>query len=568
MNFKSLLLLAGVCTALSPMAAAAAGVVPHRWATSISPSDAGTVGSANVAVIEPPVPHPNETPCVVNLYQGAVFGADNVNFTYMPPAGCPGPYATIVLSVDVSLDAGIQYDRTGTIWLAGLPLWFGTTAEPSPQQAPSWHFERNVTDYTSTLASTQSGFVSIANYTNSTDTSVITSSAQLLFYPATADAVAPRVPDLVIPVSLPNGGTGTLGNSSAVLSVTSTLPTNIVGASMDVYLQGQSGDEFWYTCVPDALASELESCGGGTVREGEITVDGTPAGVAPVSPWIFTGGLDPYLWTPIPGVQTLNFEPFRVELSPFAGVLSNGAPHTFGLSVYGANNYFAVAGALFLYLDPQTKQVTGSVTSNTLTATPTVTATNSITATSGGYAGGVATDEVRSFDIQGTVQTRAGTIHQSVQQSTHFTNDQAFNITDSKYVQVIKQKTATVVTATAAGPQGTTTTVTTHTDPLSVAIDEVVRPSGNGVQHTRITQDFVDSRKLLINGKLISRSDANNTITTQDTLEINFNLGEITGNTGQASTASYLGTATGQPCYGQKLTSAGGVLTSAVSGCP
>ena len=29
---------------------------------------------------------------------------------------------------------------------------------------------------------------------------------------------------------------------------------------------------------------------------------------------IYTGGIDPYLWIPIPGVRTLNFKPHRVDL--------------------------------------------------------------------------------------------------------------------------------------------------------------------------------------------------------------------------------------------------------------
>ena len=71
--------------------------------------------------------------------------------------------------------------------------------------------------------------------------------------------------------------------------------------------ESQAGDEFWYTCVPNDVANELQSCGGGAFRESQVTIDGTPAGVAPVYPWIYTGGIDPLLWRPIPGVQTLNF---------------------------------------------------------------------------------------------------------------------------------------------------------------------------------------------------------------------------------------------------------------------
>ena len=561
MGFKSFLLLAAASSALVSAAAAA----PREWAKAPAGNRA-TVGTGNVAVIEPPVLHPNETPCVVSLYNKAVFGGNNVNFNYTPPPSCPGPYATIVLSVDISLNAGIQYDRTGTIWVGGVPLWFGTTAEPSPTQAPSWHFERNVTEYTATLATPESGFVLIANYTNPTDTSLITSNAKLLFYPATAAAPAPRVPDLVIPLN-PGGGTVGLGSSSNTLSLSTMLPTNIEAASMDVYLQSQGGDEFWYTCVPTALAGELDSCGGGTVREGEISIDGTPAGAAPVSPWIYTGGIDPYLWSPIPGVQTLNFEPFRVELSPFAGLLSNGSAHSFGLSVFGANNSFSVAGALLLYLDPKTTQVTGGITKNTLTATPNVTVGNTLANKPGGaLAGQVYTKEARQFEIDGSVVTSAGTTKYAVSQSINFSNNQFFKLTGSSEIQDITQNTATLVQVVTAGPTETTTRVFTHTTPLNVAINFSQGPKGNGAQTTKITQDFVDTNVLLTGQAVTSKSYVNNTITTQDTLLFNsaFN---VTGNRGQSSSASYLRTLTGEPCYGLALTSSEGILTSQTPGC-
>src|SRR5678816_2632343 len=123
-------------------------------------------------------------------------------------------------------------------------------------------------------------------------------------------------------------------------------PTNIERAVLDVYAQSQAGDEFWYTCVPDELTGPLQSCGATAFREAEITVDGRPAGVAPIYPWIFTGGIDPNLWKPIPSVQTLNFTPFRVDLTPFAGALSDGQPHEIAVSVFNADNFFATTASL------------------------------------------------------------------------------------------------------------------------------------------------------------------------------------------------------------------------------
>src|SRR5581483_2674052 len=105
-------------------------------------------------------------------------------------------------------------------------------------------------------------------------------------------------------------------------------------------------------------------------RETEVSIDGTPAGVAPISPWIYTGGIDPFLWFPLPGVQTLNFIPYRVDLTPFAGLLSSALPHTVAISVYNADSYFSATASLLLYLDHGSPQVTGAVTTNTISSGP------------------------------------------------------------------------------------------------------------------------------------------------------------------------------------------------------
>ena len=97
-------------------------------------------------------------------------------------------------------------------------------------------------------------------------------------------------------------------------------------------------------------------------RETEVTIDGQPAGVAPVYPWIYTGGIDPLLWRPIPGVQTLNFVPYRVDLTPFAGRLSNGKPHTVSVNVFNANSGFSTTATLLVFQDHGATQITGAVT--------------------------------------------------------------------------------------------------------------------------------------------------------------------------------------------------------------
>ncbi len=272
------------------------------------------IGSGNTATADPPVPRPKTTPCKVQLYKGFKFNNFNPqSFPYTPPADCPGPWAKVILEVDLSVTGGIQYDRTANIWLGPTNIYFGTTSEPQPGEGRNWHVERNLTDYSSIFTVAQDGTVDLGNEVNKTYTGVLHGSADLLFYPLAQGQHAPRTADQVIAFSAGStGGTVALDTTgqccTTTLEQTLTLPTNIESVFFDVFAQSQYDDEFWYTCVPDDVANELESCTNTAFREGEITIDGTPAGVAPIYPWIFTGGIDPYLWIPIPGVQTSEFQ--------------------------------------------------------------------------------------------------------------------------------------------------------------------------------------------------------------------------------------------------------------------
>src|ERR1700723_3554246 len=119
----------------------------------------------------------------------------------------------------------------------------------------------------------------------------------------------------------------------------------------------------------------MMSCGGGSkpAPDGDFSLATKAAGVAPVYPWIYTGGLDPGLWVPIPGVQTLNLLPYRVDLTPFAGTLNDGQPHTVGVSVFNAYSFFSVTAQLLVFEDHGSRAVTGEVTENTLSGpNPTV----------------------------------------------------------------------------------------------------------------------------------------------------------------------------------------------------
>jgi hypothetical protein len=535
---------------------------------SASASGPYVIGSANTVTADPLVTRPSTTPCVVQLFTGASFYDFNVeNFTYTPPSACPGPWAKVVLESDINLNAGIQYDRTANFWLGPVNIYFGTTAEPSPNEGPSWHIESDLTDYSSIFYTAQSGQADIGNTLCCGLTSTIYASATLEFYPVPAGQTAPVSANVVLPLSAgPSGGTVTLGSGTSTLSGTFTMPTNVQTAYLDVYAQSQNADEFWYTCVPNDVSTELESCGNTGFRETEITIDGQPAGVAPVYPWIFTGGIDPYLWFPIPGVQTLNFTPYRVNLTPFAGLLSNGQQHTVSLSVYNADNYFSATASLLLYTDPGSTQTSGAITQNTLgTPNPVVTENLNVQATS--ITGTVDVTSNRSFVITGYVNTSHGTVTTKVSQTVGFFNDQAFNITGTKYVQDISQKT-TLSSHTTVSQKGVPSVVyyQDYIWPLTVNISEVFLANGNVNQTTTADQTY-DLNTTTTQGTTVTYSSSlANTGQHKDTLEFNSSF-QLIGNTGQSSAQQYNYYDSTGAAYACDLSAAANVLTAFSPGC-
>ena len=480
----------GGITGISARIAAAIGsqgntAAPVRNAAPIVPS--------NVTTAEPPVARPNETPCVVQLFSAFDFADFNPkSFAYAPPPGCPGPWAKVVLSADFNVDAGRQFDRTASIWIAGTNVYFGTTAEPSHSLAPSWHVERDITDLSAILRQAQSGFVNLGNLVNNTYTSHIHGSAQIQFYPANQRFPAPEVADNVYPLSDSTYGVVSLNSPQTPLAGTFSFPPNVKAAYLDVFLQSQSNDEFWYTCFPDDLAGTIPNCGNTAFREGEVAIDGTPAGVAPVYPWIYTGGIDPYLWRPIPGIETLNFKPYRVNLTPFAALLSDGNPHRVTVNLFNVGSYFSTNAALLVFLDRNTPHITGAIVSNGTQLNPSPVVTENVVFNSSGVGSGpVNVTSTHTVSIDGYAMTSAGRIETKINQTISFKNLQQIQANPSETIfdQTINQDTNIFSNVTTIkGFGGSTTTREMRDWPLKVAVNFTASPDGSATQTASITQ--------------------------------------------------------------------------------
>jgi hypothetical protein len=523
------------------------------------------IGTSLEATADAPVPRPHTKPCVVTLLSNQAFADfNNKPFSYTPPASCPGPWSKVVFEGDFSIQAGVQYDRTAEVFLGNVDLYFGTTAEPLQNVTDSWHVERDVTDYTALFKSSQTGFASLGNLIETGLNSIIYGTFTLEFYPADFVNPAPRVADAVLPIPNNSNGTFAIDTGSPVLTQTFTLPTNIEGAYLDVFAQSQNQEEQWFLCVPDSLAPTLGDCHGTSFREVEISIDGNPAGVAPVYPWIYTGGIDPYLWIPIPGVQTLNFKPFRVDLTPFAAELSNGQQHTIGVSVYNAYQYFSTDAVLLLYQDHGSKTVTGEVTRNTLGA-PDPTVVNGVTFNSSGVGSGtITTTNSHNFTIAGYVNTSHGRVATTVDEAVNFKNATyvALTASNEEIQNEVQSSTVDAKTTTQEGPLFETKE-THFSYPFTINLSDTFLSSGDVPQVTSIDQQYESSEIDRFEGFPIFQSSVSNEVTTQDSTEfVLSNGGYYLGpSTGQSSKQTYTYKNSMGGCYNRTLTAVNLELT-------
>lgn len=396
------------------------------------------VGSTDVTTTAPPhVPVATSTPCVVNLFSGEVVMEESSNpYSYAPPAACPGPWAKVVLKVKVDEEAGGYFsDATKAyVRLGGIQMFEGSLSNVPTQMHPmppngSWQVERDATDLSALLFGThngQVGLLSEQSLWDNMENEQASVSAQLVFYPPTAANPAQTTPNAVYRV-LPNADT-------------LTLPHNIVRAYLDVY----NAVPWWFTCVtnhevytlspffsPIALGGAtqsgifppLEGCSGGSFAEIGVSIDGTPAGVAPMFP-LLSSNTNPFypntFNAPIQSPQVLNHMPYRVDLTPFAAVLNAAGDHTISLS-HGVSAY------LMVYRDPHSSNVSGAVTINTLAGSPgTPTVTDTITNSGDTASGQITTGLDRDFRIHGYVNTSSGRVDSNVRQTSHFQNTQVF----------------------------------------------------------------------------------------------------------------------------------------------
>ncbi|MBY8881447.1 peptide-N4-asparagine amidase [Actinacidiphila acidipaludis] len=441
--------LAAATTALTvaPASAAPAASGPATTAPSYVETGYQDPVTALPPVSRPPTPHCSVT---VMRHDFANSYGQPYTGTVTPPADCPGPWAKVVLTWSGSV-AGRQYDRLAGVWIGGAEVLRTSTPEPD-DDGITWHVDKDITSFAPLLRGPQPLVADLGNIVNSTYTGVYHMTLTLTYYQADRRHPAPAVADQVLPLSDDSspGWYSLSPGQSATKSVV--FPRNLTHARLEVYARGGGCDEQWFDAVPGDLASQYPDylCGGGPYREVQVSVDGRPAGLAQPYPVVYSGGIVPTLWRPIPAIDQFLTLPYDIDLTPFAGLLVDGRPHAITLTPYGAADTWTVDGTLFLDTDDHAATTSGALTGDTLTLDPGVSTTEQPKA--GGATVHVAA--TRDWFTEGYLDTSAGRITTRVQQQVAYRNDDV--VSDGGQQQVVAQRDsgATTVTTTTAPRHG------------------------------------------------------------------------------------------------------------------
>ena len=527
-----------------------------------------TTGTSLEATADPLVPRPNTKHCEVTLLNNQAFADfSNKDFSFTPPADCPGPWSKVIFTGDFSIQPGVQFDRTGQVFFGGVNIFFGTTAEPLQSQTDTWHVERDLTDYSSLFKTPQTGFAILGNIIGTDGlTSTIFGTFKLEFFQSNFANPAPKTADLVL--GMPPSNSTQLNTTTPELTQTFTLPTNIEAAYLDVVAQSQNDEEQWFFCLPNNVPSVgIDPCGNTAFRQVNVSIDGKLAGVAPVYPWIFTGGVDPFLWIPIPGVQTLNLMPYRVDLTPFAGVLGNGQQHTVGVTVFNAFNFFDTVASLLVYEDHGSKNVTGEVTEDTLAA-PNPTLVSNISFDASGNGGGTATvTNAQKFAVSGFVNTSHGRVTTTINGNVNFQNALTLTSTATTFGQSAVQTSTVDQKTTTQDGFLFTSKETNFSFPITMSFLETVPTTGNAQEVTNSDQKFQRTETDSIAGFPVFNSSVSNEVTSADTQTfVPTSTGfSFSGNSGQSSQTFVLKDSLGN-CASRQLEATNNVLKSVTDG--
>ncbi|GAB4849389.1 Peptide-N4-(N-acetyl-beta-glucosaminyl) asparagine amidase A [Ancistrocladus abbreviatus] len=491
-----------------------------------------------------PINVPKTQPCSYFILQhdfGFTYGKPPVLASYVPPSNCPSKeFSAIVLEWNAT-SKGVQFDRIFGVWLGGIELLRGCTAEPQANGIV-WKVDKDITRYYSLLMSNQTLAVYLGNLVDSTYTGVYHVNITFHFYPAeekqSFDAKLDKLgsgydkyggnlakslygydyyADLVMPISrnlpLNDGLWFKVENSTDVESKEFLIPQNVYRAVLEVYVSFHENDEFWYTNLPNEYikANHLSGYpGNGPFREVVVSLDGEVVGAIWPFTVIYTGGINPLMWTPITGIGSFDLPTYDIEITPFLGRLLDGMTHKLEFSVTNALNVWFVDANLHLWLDKKREKTKGKLLTNQIKP-----AMPSSMLDFDGLNGTFLTKAKRSIVSTGWVESSYGRIITRTKQQLNYDNFMVIGNDGS--LQVVSQTIDVDTSFSAEIPCSSTYTVKSYKKfPLYVYTNAVPQTDNSYTLVTNVNLEF-DEEKVMDHGSGSATSYLNNVQNAQGT---------------------------------------------------
>ncbi|MEV4613701.1 peptide-N4-asparagine amidase [Kitasatospora sp. NPDC049258] len=456
-----------------------------------------------------PLARPDTRSCTVELMHDQPFSNGYGNppdtpyaTTLTPPAACRGPWSAVRLDLHGQV-AGRQFDRLFTVRIGGVEVLLSSTPEPSAEGI-EWRLERDLTRYAPLFDRPQPFAFDLANVTDATYTGVFRITASLTFFTTSARWPAARTADRLLT-------TGPFGLTVAAPSATTalTFPQNLERLTAEVYTRGGGAcEEFAYASAPEEFVRAnpgLGLCGKGPFRELTLSVDGRVAGAVWPYPVIYTGGWDPLLWRPIPGIAAFDLPAYRLDLTPYVGLLLDGRPHALGIAVNAAesqsNDLWTGQVNLFAEVDHGRARTEGALTDHRVA--PAADVSTALTDQGGGNGHWTVT-AARHDRASGWVQTSHGRVSTEVRDDLSFSSDQQLGAAGNE-LALHNRTDLTRSTATRGG--GAPQVRSSHeSDPLDVDYRYSRDAAGNTDQRTTMALGRHQEDTLRLGPLLVGRT--------------------------------------------------------------
>ncbi len=245
-----------------------------------------------------------------------------------------GEFSKILARVEVSVESiipgrpGVNYDRPLWVFIEGIPLVVGTTAQKS-----NYVVVVDVTHLYPLLVNSVREFTLLMRNWIMPEkglTGYFKVNITLLYYPGKQPD---NTPDIIIPIWSTGREWITIDSSKPTLTWTITLPTNTTQAYLYLYLEGASREEFWWMSTPIERLVITSS-------------NNTTIAVTQPFPFIYTGGIIPYFWHPVPAINTYAFHPLIIDITPYLYYLVRTGNLTITMTNIGT--YWFIGGFLAL----------------------------------------------------------------------------------------------------------------------------------------------------------------------------------------------------------------------------